>query len=221
MLNKQTSIRSLNAHKVSLDERPRPVNRTDARSLFFPSCLRILIGLAIVALALISTACSNKIDADDRAKIDARVDVTLVELYREYPDTRELANKATGILVMPLISEAGIWFGGAYGRGALRVNDETIDYYSLAEGSGGLQFGAQQYAHVLFFMTDEALNSFRNSVGWVANADLEYALFVEGESISNNTTAILSSVVAVVFGQTGIRVGATLGGTKYTRLEFL
>jgi lipid-binding SYLF domain-containing protein len=39
---------------------------------------------------------------------------------------------AAGMLVMPLVTEAGFGFGGAYGRGALRIGGTTVDYYSAA-----------------------------------------------------------------------------------------
>jgi lipid-binding SYLF domain-containing protein len=80
------------------------------------------------------------------------------------------------MLVMPLVTEAGFGFGGAYGRGALRVGGATVDYYSAIAGTFGLQIGAQQYAHTLFFMTEEALRNFRNSPGWSAGADVRYAV---------------------------------------------
>ncbi len=62
---------------------------------------------------------------------------------------------------MPLVTEAGLFFGGAYGRGALRIDNVTVDYYSTTKATYGLQIGAQQYAHALFFMTDSALAEFR------------------------------------------------------------
>jgi lipid-binding SYLF domain-containing protein len=62
------------------------------------------------------------------------------------------------MLVMPLLTEAGLLtLGGSYGRGALVINDITVDYYSATKASVGVQLGAQQYSHVLFFMTPEAL----------------------------------------------------------------
>ena len=177
-------------------------------------------GFAISAMASLgfTAACGNGVGSRGGTLIDARVDATLDEMYRSYPNTVTLSQKANGMLVMPLVTEAGLGFGGAYGRGALRVNDVTVDYYSLVKGSGGLQIGAQQFAHVLFFMTEDALTDFRRSPGWAAGADLEYVVSDKGESVAADTTTVLSPVLAAVFAQAGLRIGATLEGTKYTRI---
>ncbi|UWQ51581.1 twin-arginine translocation pathway signal [Leisingera caerulea] len=174
--------------------------------------------LAALAGAGVTAACGNGVGNSNAATIDARVDATLNQMYSQYPNTRTLAEKATGMLVMPLVTEAGFVFGGAYGRGALRINGVTVDYYSTVKGNAGLQIGAQQYAHVLFFMTQDALAGFRRSSGWAAGADVEYVIKDEGNSLTADTNTLTSPVLAAVFGQAGLRVGATLEGTKYTRI---
>jgi lipid-binding SYLF domain-containing protein len=179
---------------------------------------RRVFTLGALAGAGVTAACGNGVGGRGSAMIDARVDATLNEMYRLYPNTRQMAAKANGLLVMPLVTEAGLGFGGAYGRGALRVNDVTVDYYSVTKASGGLQIGAQQYAHVLFFMTDAALTDFRRSPGWAAGADLEYVISDKGDSVNAETTTVLAPVLAAVFGRAGLRIGATLEGTKYTRI---
>ncbi len=177
-------------------------------------------GFTLTALAGLSVtaACGNGVGSNKAAQIDARVDATLSEMYNLYPNTVTLAQNASGLLVMPLVTEAGFWIGGAYGRGALRVNGATVDYYSTAKASAGLQIGAQQYAHVLFFMTEDALSDFRYSSGWAAGGDLEYVVRDKGDSLATETTQLRSPVLAAVFGRAGLRVGATLEGTKYTRI---
>ena len=172
----------------------------------------LLAGSAAVA------GCANGIGNTNDQTIDNRVDQTVNYMFNTYPGTVTLADKSTGMLVMPLITEAGFGIGGSFGRGALRVNDITVDYYSAASASAGLQIGAQQFAHVLFFMTEDALLDFRRSPGWAAGADIEYAIQDRGESIRAETTTSLAPVIAAVFGQAGFRVGATLEGTKYTRI---
>lgn len=177
----------------------------------------VTLGLGASALAGLA-ACSNGVGGNGAATIDARVDQTLNYLYTTYPTSRDLAAKAAGILVLPLVTEAGFGLGGGYGRGALRVGDITVDYYSVVQASAGFQFGAQQYAHVLMFMTEEALLDFRRSPGWVAGADLEYVFQNEGEAFKADTATLDAPVLAMVFGQAGIRIGATIEGAKYTRI---
>ena len=174
--------------------------------------------LGAMAGVTVTAACGNGVGSNNAAKIDARVDATLNEMYSIYPNTVTLSEKATGMLVMPLVTEAGFWFGGAFGRGALRVNGVTLDYYSTAKASAGLQIGAQQYAHVLFFMTEDALADFRRSSGWAAGGDIEYVFRDKGDSLATETTTLRSPVLAAVFGRAGLRVGASLEGTKYTRI---
>lgn len=174
--------------------------------------------MAAGASTALTAACGNGVGSDGAGRIDARVDSTQNFLFTRYPGTVDLANKAQGVLWMPLITEAGFGIGGSYGRGALRINDVTVDYYSATQASIGLQIGAQQYAHALFFMTEEALSTFRRSPGWAAGADLEYALNDEGGNLSAETITALDPVVAVVFGQAGLLAGASIEGTKYSRI---
>jgi lipid-binding SYLF domain-containing protein len=171
-----------------------------------------LSGLAVTA------ACGNGIASRGPETIDARVHATLNHLYDNYPNTRDLADKAAGLLVMPVVTEAGFGLGGGYGRGALQVDEVIVDYYSTTKANIGLQIGAQQYAHVLFFMTQDALIDFRRSNGWAAGGDIEYVIADEGGSVAAETTTALAPVIAVVFGQAGLRLGATIEGSKYTRI---
>ena len=175
----------------------------------------LLLGLAATTLA---AGCTDSAGRNGAAKIDARVDATLTQLYSQFPGTNQLGQKARGILVMPLMTEAGLGIGGAYGRGALRVGGFSVDYYSAAKASAGLQIGAQQYAHVLFFMTEEALSSFRGSPGWAVGADVRYAFNASGASLGIDSNTLTNPVIAVVFGQAGLIAGATLEGTRYSRI---
>ena len=174
-------------------------------------------GLMLGAGAFGLAACDNGIGSNGAGQIEARVSATQEFLFAQYPGTRDLAARAAGVLYMPLMTEAGLGFGGAFGRGALRIQGVTVDYYSAAKGSFGLQIGAQQYAHALFFMTPEALEQFRRGPGWAAGAEVRYATPEQGASIGKETTE-LDPVIALIFGQQGLIAGATLSGIKYTRI---
>ncbi len=179
--------------------------------------LGALSGAPLLAAPLLA-GCGNGIGSNGAAKIDARVNTTEDYLYGNYPNARELAENARGVLVMPLITEAGFGFGGGYGRGALRIGGATVEYYSATKGSVGLQIGAQQFAHVLFFMTEDALASFRRSDGWQIGADMEYVAIDQGGNMRVDTTTTNQPVIAVVFGQAGLMAGVSLEGLKYTRI---
>lgn len=175
----------------------------------------ILAGGGMALLAGCVTG--NGVGSNGATQIDARVNATRDYLFSRYPGTRDLAQRASGVLYMPLMTEAGFGIGGAYGRGALRIRDVTVDYYSAVRGTIGFQIGGQQYAHALFFMTDAALADFRRSNGWAAGADVRYATPEMGQSLGKDTTE-LDPVIGLVFGQQGLIAGATLGGTKYSRI---
>ncbi len=174
-------------------------------------------GLMVGAGAFALGACNNGIGSNGAGQIEARVSATQDFLFAQYPGTRDLASRAAGVLYMPLMTEVGAGFGGAFGRGALRIQGVTVDYYAAAKGSFGLQIGAQQYAHALFFMTPDALEKFRRSSGWAVSGDVRYASPEEGASIGKESTE-LNDVIALVFGQQGLIAGATLSGVKYTRI---
>ena len=175
-------------------------------------------GFMAAGAAAALAGCDNAIGAPGAYALDDRVASTLSFLGANYPSATELRGKSAGLLVMPLMTEAGLGIGGAYGRGALVIDEATVDYYSAAQASVGLQIGAQQYAHVLFFMTDGALLDFRTSPGWAAGADIEYAFNDHGVSAGADTTSVLTPVIATVFGQSGLLAGASIEGTKYSRI---
>ena len=174
-------------------------------------------GLAAVGAAALA-GCSNGVGSNGAMVVDQRVDATRDYLLTRYPSTGDLERKASGVLWMPLITKAGFGFGGSYGTGALRIDQATVDYYEVVQANFGFQAGIQQYAHALFFMTDDALRKFRTSSGWSMGADAEYALIDQGGNLSADTVTALDPVIAFVFGQAGVIAGATLEGTKYRRI---
>lgn len=152
------------------------------------------------------------------ARIDARVNATRDFLFANYPKSVDLAERAYGILYMPLVTEIGFFYGGGYGQGALRIKGVTVDYYSVTSASFGLQVGAQQFAHVLFFMSEDALAHFRSAPNISLDAQATYATPDSGGEQAGLSTTEVSPVVAYVFGQQGLAVGVTLSGSVYKRI---
>lgn len=186
-----------------------------------PLSRRALVGAGLAALGLSAcgaTVDNNGLGSQGSGQIDARVAATRSFLASNFPGTSDLEARAAGVLIMPLVTEAGFGIGGGYGRGALLIRGVTVDYYAATRASIGLQIGAQQYGHALYFMTEDALARFRRSSGWAAGADLRYATPSDGAAIGRDTTEIGAPVEAFVFAQQGLIAGATLSGLKYSRI---
>jgi lipid-binding SYLF domain-containing protein len=177
------------------------------------------IGLAGCTTTPPKSASGSSENTDKRRTINAGVDTTLARLYSSADGSRELVAKARGVLVFPSVIQAGFWVGGQYGEGALRVGGQTVGYYSTAGGSFGLQLGAQSKAIIFLFMTQDALDRFRNSEGWAAGVDATVAAVKVGANGNIDTSTATAPVQALVLTNAGLMAGVSLEGTKVTRLR--
>jgi lipid-binding SYLF domain-containing protein len=150
--------------------------------------------------------------------IDARVQAALDELYATIPGTAELGQRSEGILVIPRIRKVGFWVSGAYGEGALLIGPAIVDYYSMSLAGFGFTFGAQEFNQALFFLSSDALESFRVSDGWELGADAAVALPQRGVAAGLSSGQINRPIQEVVFGQRGLIADASLAGAKYSRI---
>lgn len=180
----------------------------------------------IRALAVLPWLSAIPVAAEDADVIDARVNLALGKMFAKLPDTRKLSHNAKGMLVMPSVLKGGLIVGGAYGEGSLLLNDPvngydmpSAGYYSVAAASVGLQAGVQTTSHVLFFMTDDAVENFKRADGWEIGADAEVTFPDSGLNAQVNSTLLEKPIIGVVFGQDGFLVGASLEGSKYSRIH--
>lgn len=171
---------------------------------------------ATLALALILPAA---LPAATSEKIDAKVDTALANFTKEVKGGAEFLQSAKGILVLAGVVKVGFVIGGEYGEGALRVDGKTVDYYSIASGSFGFQFGAQKKDVILVFMEDQALKKFRESSGWKAGVDGSVALIDIGVGGSIDSMNVKAPIVGFVVGQKGLMVNVTLEGSKISKLD--
>jgi lipid-binding SYLF domain-containing protein len=156
--------------------------------------------------------------AESRHAVDASYQETLDRLYAATPGSRELVAKARGVLVFPRVISAGLVVGGAYGEGQLREHGRIEGYYRTTTGSVGWQIGAQSRALVFLFMTEDALQRFRDSHGWSGGVDASVAVLTVGANGALDANAAQAPTVAFIMTNAGLMAGATLQGTKVTRI---
>ncbi len=156
---------------------------------------------------------------ESKEEINAAITSALTNFEKEYPSVKPMFNKAKGYLIFPTVYKAGFGIGGSYGEGALVVNGNTVQYYSIAGASIGLQFGAQTQAQMILFMTDDALSSFRSTSGWKAGVDGSVAIAAIGAGGAVDSETLNQPRIGFIFGNKGLMYNATLEGAKMTKID--
>jgi len=157
--------------------------------------------------------------AASAAELSADSLAALEQLYAQAPRTRELGEKAVGVLVFPSIIKGGLLVGGERGEGALIRRGQVEGYYSISALSFGFQAGAQQFSYALFFMNEAAMAYLDKSDGWSLGAGPSLVVVDQGYAASITTTTLTQDVYAVPFGEQGLMAGMGLQGSKISRIN--
>jgi len=174
---------------------------------------------AAVVAAVVTAGLGSAAWAATAAQIDAGVKTARETCVRQVSGCEVAAAKAAGMLVFPVITEAGLVLGGSYGEGALVIGGATVAYYNIGSGSLGLQMGAEKHAQIIMFMTPQSLAAFRASSGWEAGADANVTLIDKGNSADIDTLVGTDPVIAFVFGQRGLMGDLSVEGAKITKIQ--
>ncbi|GMU69896.1 MAG: hypothetical protein AMXMBFR37_22280 [Steroidobacteraceae bacterium] len=173
----------------------------------------------IAAVCLLAIAAAPAAFADSKVELDAKVQEALTQFAKHTSAGAELAAKAHGVLVFPSVIKAGIGIGGEYGEGALQIGGKTVDYYSIAAASIGLQLGAQARTEIILLMTADALKSFRDSQGWKAGVDGSVALATLGAGGTIDTQTAQKPIIGFIFSNKGLMYNLTFEGSKITKIQ--
>lgn len=176
----------------------------------------LLVGGGVAIIALFASMAAL---AASKAEIDASVSTAMMQFNSVNPAHRELERKAVGILVFPRVTKGGVGIAGEYGEGVLRVNHQTVGYYSVSSASVGLTLGLAKHSEVIMFMTQEALDKFTNSKGWSIGADTGVALVKVGAGGAYDTETLKKPIIGFVFGEKGLIADVSLEGTKVNSID--
>ena len=157
--------------------------------------------------------------AASKEEINADVRQAVQNFYKHTSAGKELAQKASGMLVFPNVIKAGIGIGGEYGEGALLMKGKTAAYYNIAAASIGFQLGAQARSQIILFMNENALGSFRRSKGWTAGVDGSVALATLGAGGSIDTETAKKPVIGFIFSNKGLMYNLTFEGSKISKID--
>jgi lipid-binding SYLF domain-containing protein len=180
--------------------------------------LRVIATLA-GSIMILTGWLSGPASAASAKEIDAGADEAIVKFENEVKGGKAFLTSSKGMLVFPRVLKGGAGFGGEYGEGALRIAGKTVDYYSLLQGSFGLQLGGEVKTVYLVFLDEDALKRFRASEGWKAGVDGSVSLVTLGAGGTIDTQNMKDPIVAFVLGQKGLMYNLSLEGTKFTKQD--
>jgi lipid-binding SYLF domain-containing protein len=171
--------------------------------------LFIASGLAVLALIFVTVVMAKGAD-----ELDANAASALRSFYAQSATHRDLARRASGVLIFPRITKGGPGAGAEYGQGVLQVGGETVAYYSLSGALIGATAGVAERSEVVLFMTHEALERFMNANVWSVGADAEVAVVWRGAGGAYDAATLQKPVLAFIFGERGLIADASLEGTQ-------
>ena len=184
----------------------------------------VVIATAVAAGSLsmvASTATKPETTSAQRADsttLRTRVNSTLDRLYQTAPGSKEMVQRAKGVLVFPSVIGGSFVVGVEHGRGELLVGGRVRGEYTTTAASVGWQAGGQSKAVIYVFNTQEALDKFLNSNGWAVGADATVAAGKIGANGSVDSNTIDAPVSSYVLTNAGLEAGVSLGGSKITRV---
>ena len=173
----------------------------------------------LLLITLIGVFFATNLLAKTAREIDVEVEVAIERFHKQVVGAKQLIEASKGILVMPNVFKGAFLIGGEYGEGALRIEGETVDYYSTASGSIGIQIGGQKKDIILLFMTDESLKQFRASKGWEAGLDGNVAFIKYGAGVREDTTTSKEPIVGFVTDAKGLIADFSFKGAKFSKMD--
>lgn len=119
---------------------------------------------------------------------------------------------AAGHVIFPKVSKGGLILGGAHGRGLVYEKGKLIGSASLTQGTIGAQIGGQVFSEVIFFETQEALNTFKQSR---LEMSAQLSAVAAAEGVAKNAK-YQQGVAIFTLPKAGLMAEASVGGQKFT-----
>ncbi len=176
-----------------------------------------LRNLAAAVVVVFGVAHAPESLAANRAELNKRVTATVSEFRALKPANAALISKASGVLIFPRITKAGVGIGAEYGEGALQVGGKTVNYYRISSASVGLTLGVAQHSEIMMFMTPASLKKFRESENWSIGADA--GVTVVREAVNGEYDSLIENkpILAFGFAEKGLIGDLSVEGNKITK----
>jgi lipid-binding SYLF domain-containing protein len=179
----------------------------------------IKMNFKVLVLALL-VGFSTLSMADTAKTLDHDANVAINQFIDEVKGGDAFLVKSKAFLVFPSVKEAGFLIGGKYSEGVLRVKRDTKGYYEMTAASMGLQMGAQEYAMIIAFTSEAALDKFlMDDDEWETDIDGKIAIAEWNSKEELDDVNFNEDMIAFVFDSKGLMGSFTMEGTKFKRVN--
>jgi len=167
-----------------------------------------LVGMAAMLLTGCSTAPQSP---EERANLHDDAQASLQRMERDDPGLRNFLDNAYGYVMFPSVGKGGLGVGGAFGKGEVFEKGQHIGFASLTQASIGLQAGGQEYAELLVFENQAALDKFKGNK-FEVSANASAVALKAGAAAA----AKFSNGVAIfIHTKGGLMAEASVGGQRF------
>lgn len=131
--------------------------------------------------------------ADPDDKLQRRAAQTIEDFRDKVERSHPYFDDAYAYAIWPGITRIGLGFGGAYGKGIVVEQDETVGTVGYWQFSSGIQAGAKNFSMILFFKNKEALESLkRGDMQFMGQAGIDIGTFgAHGTPTYNEGVAVI------------------------------
>lgn len=173
----------------------------------------LCVGALLSATAGLATAG----DAQDQMVEKAKITVDTLAGQSDMAQFRKLLAVSKGVVVFPQVLKAGFFVGGAGGSGVLLGKDAAGNwsspaFYTMGQGSIGLQFGAEAKELVLVIMTEKGLQAMIDNKVKLGG-DLSAAVGPVGTTIGAASSTNINVDVFSFANSKGLFIGASVEGS--------
>ncbi|RLS88288.1 MAG: hypothetical protein DWI09_07690 [Planctomycetota bacterium] len=180
--------------------------------------LTLLALVAFIVSAFTLTGCHVAPKADSRASFTMEAKSTKQWFESNVKTFDKQIADSGGYIIFPNVGQAGFFFGGSFGRGAVYNSSGTqIGWASMGSGSFGLQLGAQGYKMAIILKDANTLNKFKDGK-WGGDVNATAVAANEGAAAKQD----FSEGVRVYIGdQAGLMAGVSvaLANVRYKNID--
>ena len=128
------------------------------------------------------------------------------------PGLKQFFGNCVGYAVFPAVTKAAVGIGGAQGGGYVYDKNALIGTVTLTQMTLGWSLGAQSYAELIFFETNDAFNQFKKNET-VLSAQIGAVAAAEGASAKAKYQI---GVAVFTITKNGLMFEASVGGQKFS-----